>query len=124
MLQVFWVAVAGMIGALSRWGVSEAAKRIGEDFPWGTLIVNGLGSILLGFLVQAALQADWRPEIKLAVGTGFLGSFTTFSTFSVETVKLIEAGNWTAALSNVGLNLTLGLGGAALGIWLATRMHN
>ena len=123
MQQVFWVALAGTLGALSRWGVTVVAERFGEDLPWGTLIVNGLGSILLGFLVEAAIRADWPPEVKVAVGTGFLGSFTTFSTFSVETVRLLETGDYTAAGANVAANLILGLGGAAVGIWLAMRMH-
>ena len=123
MQQVFWVALAGTLGALSRWGVTVAAERFGEDLPWGTLIVNGLGSILLGFLVEAAIRADWPPEVKVAVGTGFLGSFTTFSTFSVETVRLLETGEYTAAGANVAANLILGLGGAAVGIWLAMRMQ-
>lgn len=124
MHQVFWLALAGSLGAIGRWGISLWAQRFGEDLPWGTLIVNGLGSLLLGFLLEAAIRSDWPPEVKLAVGTGFLGSFTTFSTFSVETVRLLESGDYRAAALNVGANLALGLAGAALGIWLATRMHD
>ena len=123
MQQVFWVGLAGAAGALSRWGVTIAAQRLaGMGFPWGTFAVNVVGSILLGFLIQASDRAGWPTDLKLALGTGFLGAFTTFSTFSVETVRLIEAGKYAMAAGNVGGNLALGIGGAALGIWLGSTL--
>ncbi len=121
---LLWIALAGALGAVSRHGVALAAERAaGAGFPWGTLIVNAIGSILLGFLLESVVRAGWSNEVKLALGTGFLGAFTTFSTFSVETVRLIEAGRYAAAGGNAVGNVALGLGGAMLGIWLALRVH-
>lgn len=117
-IAVLLIAAAGALGALSRYGVSLlAAKWLGEDFPFGTLIVNVLGCLLLGFLAQGALgNPALSRHLKLAIGTGFLGSFTTFSTFGVETINLMERGEWGSALANVALNLVVGLGCAALGM--------
>ena len=117
------IAVAGAAGALCRHGVGTwvAAKLAGAGtvagVPWGTLAVNVVGSFLLGFIGGLCLTGDrvpvtWRP----ALTTGFLGSFTTFSTFSVETVRLFEQGAWTAAAVNLALQLALGLGAAAAGL--------
>jgi CrcB protein len=106
---------------MSRYGVTLAAQQW-EGFPWGTFMVNVLGSILLGAVLEGALRGTISPEVRLAVGTGFLGAFTTFSTFSVETVRLIEAGRYLAAAGNAGGNLTLGLVGAGLGIALARAL--
>lgn len=118
MQQWILVAVAGGLGSCARYAVTLACARW-SSFPWGTLVVNVVGSLALGFVLQALLMAELRPEWKLAVGTGFLGAFTTYSTFSVETLRLVEAGRMGAALANVGGNLGLGLVGAGLGIALA-----
>ena len=118
MQQWILVGLAGALGSMSRYGVTLAAERW-ADFPWGTFIVNVLGSFLLGFVLEGALRGEISAEVKLAVGTGFLGAFTTFSTFSVETVRLMEAGRWMAAAGSAGGNLTLGIVGAGLGIALA-----
>lgn len=100
------------MGALSRWGVSTLVA-----VPWATFVVNVLGSILLGFLVAAT---D-KPELRLLLGTGFLGAFTTFSTFSVESMQLVESGEYGVAAASVLGNLVLGLSGAALGLYLGAR---
>ncbi len=126
MNAVLLIAAAGALGALSRYGVSLLAARwLGEDFPFGTLIVNIIGCLLLGFLAQGALiNPALSRHVKLAIGTGFLGSFTTFSTFGVETITLLEGGDWGAALANVGLNLVVGLAFAALGMAAARAVFD
>ena len=102
---------------LGRYGVTVAMTRwLGEDFPYGTLAVNALGSLLLGFLAHVLLHhPSVPPSWRLPLTTGFLGAFTTFSTFSVETVKLLDAGHHGAAASNVLANLALGLALVTLG---------
>lgn len=117
------IAAAGALGAVSRHlvGTWVMARFSGAGplpgLPWGTLVVNVTGSFLLGFVGGLALTGErvpaaWRP----ALTTGFLGSFTTFSTFSVETVRLLEQGDWATAMANVGIQLALGLGAAVGGL--------
>ena len=94
------VAIGGALGALARYGtVSAVARLTGLGFPWGTVVVNLVGSLALGILIGAmahGLQLSQEARTFLAVG--FLGAFTTFSTFSLDTVTLIERGAWTPAL--------------------------
>jgi len=113
-----WIALCGAFGSVSRYYVGLGAIRVwGEDWPWGTLIVNGLGSFLLGAVTAiVALRPDWPPEVKLAAGTGFMGAFTTFSTFSVDTLGLLESGRMGAAAGNVLGNVSLGLAAAFVGV--------
>ena len=121
MLTVVVVALAGALGALGRWGLSRAAVRwLGTGFPYGTLLVNLLGCFLLGLIMPIALHSDKiSPSLRLAITVGFLGALTTFSTFSYETVVLLDGGNWLKAGGNILTNLVGGLGvtlaGFALG---------
>ena len=105
------IGLAGAAGALARFGVGVAASRwLGAGFPWGTLAVNLAGCFLLGMVTQLALlKAGVSEETRLVVGTGFLGAFTTFSTFGVETFRAMEAAEWGVAATNVGANLVGGL---------------
>ena len=118
--QYVWIAMAGALGALCRCGVSRMSQRfLGEQFAWGTLIVNVIGCFLLGFLMHFGLSSDkLSAEARTAMTVGFLGALTTFSTFSYETACFIENGNWTAATLNILANLIIGLvatfGGLAL----------
>ena len=120
MSQILAVAIGGAVGALARHGVSTAAAAaFGPRFPFGTLIVNVAGSFALGWLF--ALFADRihvPPEVRLLLMTGLLGAFTTFSTFSVETLALLQAGRWLAGAANVLLSVALCLGAAWLGTLL------
>jgi len=124
MYTVLLVAGAGALGAVSRYGVSLWALRaFGDRLPFGTLLVNVVGCLLLGFLLQAGIESPGLSrEVKVALGTGFLGSFTTFSTFGVQTVRLAERGEWGSALLNVALNVVVGIGCAWLGILAARRV--
>jgi fluoride exporter len=116
--------VGGGFGAAARYGTGLLAERtLGEDFPWGTLLVNVGGSLLIGVLMHFALTAEWMtPRAKLALVTGFCGAFTTFSTFSYETTRAIQAGDYRVAALNVGLNVVLCLGATFLGLYGASRI--
>ena len=105
------VALGGALGALTRFGVSTAMPRL--DFPWHTLVINLAGSFVLGALF---LEHGMEHPARLLVAVGFLGAFTTLSTYSVETIELWREGTIGLALANVALN---GLGGplAALAGW-------
>lgn len=115
-----WVAGGGAVGAVARHAVANWSQtRFGEGFPIGTLLVNVSGSLLLGLVLGMALAGRLSPTTKLALGSGFLGAFTTFSTFSCDTIHLLEAGRHGAALGYVAANVLLGALAAALGFTLA-----
>lgn len=116
--QVLAIALMGAFGAVARYAVSGFSYRIfGEKLAWGTLAVNVAGSFLLGVLMTVGLQSAALPKLwRVALGVGFLGAFTTFSTFSYETVRYLEQGAWSTALTNIGLNLVVGFGAVALGL--------
>ncbi len=121
--EVLYVALGGSLGAVSRYGIGEwARKRLGDALPWGTLIVNVVGSLLLGILLGLALREVGTRGQRLAFGTGFLGAFTTFSTFSTETVLMAQQGKLSGAVLNVVLNLAVGIGAAIGGLWLAAKV--
>lgn len=115
------MAVAGALGAVARYGVSLAALRwLPEGFPYGTLIVNLVGCFLLGALTELTLDEGLlAPQMRTILGTGFLGAFTTFSTFGVETFRAMEAGEWAVAAANVAINVLAGIALAATGFWVA-----
>jgi CrcB protein len=94
------------------------ADRIEMDFPLGTLLVNLSGSLLLGLLAGAGLAHHLPATLEALLGTGFCGAYTTFSTWSYETVRLLEEGELLAAFGNVALSLAGGLVAAAAGIAL------
>ena len=109
------VAVGGATGAVCRWAVSLALPHAASGFPLGTLLVYVLGCLALGGLVGALPDAHW---LRPLLGTGFLGGFTTFSTFALETDRLLVHAPAVAALY-AGLSLLLGLPAAAVGLRLA-----
>lgn len=120
MLNLLYIAVFGALGAVSRYsiGIWLQHRGSGEMFPFGTLLVNVVGCFLLGFLAGLSTQAVSK-QTNTALSAGFLGAFTTFSTFGFETVTLLEKGRGGLALGNVGANLVLGLLAAWLGILAA-----
>ncbi len=123
MTATAWVAaVLGCaVGAPARYLLDGFVQdhRSG-DLPWGTLTVNVLGALVLGLVTGLGLHHGLGRLPTAAVGSGFCGAFTTFSTFSFETVRLGEAGDTVAAAKNVGVSVVLGLGAAALGLGLTT----
>ena len=117
MSMILLLAVAGAAGTLSRYGLGGLAQRItGAGFPYGTLVINLLGCLVIGYTMQIALNTDIIPETaRVVVTIGFLGAFTTFSTFSYETVRLFEDGAWVPAVLNIATNVGLGLAATLLG---------
>jgi CrcB protein len=113
------IAVAGAVGALARWGVGTWFGQRFPAFPWGTMVINVSGSFVLGVLFAALIErAAGSPTMRIALTTGLMGAYTTFSTFSLETFRLLEDGATGAALANVGLSLALGL----VAVWLGVSL--
>ena len=126
-MQYLWVALGGALGSVVRYACSIGAARwLGATFPWGTLLVNVAGSFTIG-LLAALLTADGRPALgsdaRAFLMIGVLGGFTTFSSFSLETLTLARAGALGAAGANVALSLVLCLGGVWLG-FVAAALFN
>ena len=120
MRQILAIAVGGAVGALARHGLAAAlAAAFGGRFPLGTLAVNVTGSFAMGWLLALfAERMHVAPEMRLLLMTGLLGAFTTFSTFSVETLALLQAGRWLAGAANVFLNVAACLAAAWAGALL------
>lgn len=118
MLQMLAIAGGGAIGALSRYWVSTGVYGLlGREFPWGTLAVNVLGSFAMGLLYILMLERSvMTPELRAAVLVGFLGSFTTFSTFSLETLTLVQQGEMPRALLNIAASVLVCLLACWIGI--------
>jgi CrcB protein len=123
-LQFLAIAGGGAAGALARFLVSTGVYRLlGRDFPWGTLAVNVLGSFTMGLLFVLMLERSLvSAEVRAAILVGFLGSFTTFSTFSLETLTLVEQGEALRALVNVGVSVLLCVGACWAGIIAARAL--
>jgi CrcB protein len=123
-LQILAIAGGGALGALGRFGLSSGLYRLlGRDFPWGTLAVNVLGSFLMGLLFVLFLdRLAGPPELRSALLVGFLGAFTTFSTFSMETLLLVEQGFMVKALLNILTSVLLCLLACWLGVLLGRSL--
>lgn len=117
---VILVFLGGGIGATLRYGVNQAF--LGSSFPISTLLVNVLGSLLLGLLWSLTKSADISPAILMFVGVGVLGGFTTFSGYSLESMKLIEANQHFYLLGSVLANNVLGFGFCAVGLFLGKQI--
>ncbi|MDQ7904023.1 fluoride efflux transporter CrcB [Phytohabitans sp. ZYX-F-186] len=118
-MTVLLVVLGAALGAPARYLVDRLVQaRHDSVFPWGTLAVNVAGSALLGFL--AALPAS--PAVTAALGTGFCGALTTYSTFSYETLRLAQDGARFYALANITASLAGGLGAAYVGMVAATAL--
>jgi CrcB protein len=116
MVQLLLVALGGAMGSVARYGVGLAAARLfGLGFPWGTLIVNVVGGLAMGVL--AARFGPDQENLRLLLGVGVLGGFTTFSTFSLETLRLMEQGAAPAVLY-VTASLVLSVAGCWMGFVL------
>jgi fluoride exporter len=124
MTQLLAIAAGGAVGALLRYGTSVAVhSRLGAAFPYGTLTVNILGSLLMGFLyIWLTERLAAGPALRAFLLIGVLGAFTTFSTFSIETVNLMEAGHAGKALVNVLVSVIVCVTAAALGVLAARQL--
>ena len=116
-MRVVLIASAGAAGAVCRYLVSSAVGQ--QRFPWATLGINVIGSFVLGVVLTTAASRQWPVDVTAAVAVGFVGAFTTYSTFSWEAVTLGRTGRFTAALVYVGASLALGLAAAYAGVRLA-----
>ena len=119
MSKLFLIALGAAIGANLRYAVSVgAAQRWGSAFPYGTLIINVSGSMLIGVVLALAARSGLGAPWRLLLVTGFLGGYTTFSSFAWETYQLAVEGGLGPALLNVGGSVGLGLGGVVAGVAL------
>ncbi len=123
-MRLLLICLAGALGTAARYAAGGLAARwLGPDFPYGTLIVNVLGSFLIGVVQHAGLHALAIPEtLRLVLTVGVLGGFTTYSAFSYETLKLLDEGSWAAAGVNVALTTTLCLVVCAAGLGLGRAL--
>lgn len=115
------ISVAGGLGAACRLLLDGVVRgRLGTDLPWGTIIINLTGSLLLGLVTGLTAGRLLSEAVHLVAGTGFLGGYTTFSTASFETVRLLQERRWFAGVLN-GLGVLLvATAAAGLGLWLGT----
>lgn len=123
-MQIIAIAAGGALGALMRFWVSSAIYVVtGRAFPWGTLVVNVAGSLLMGFLYILLLERlTVGPEVRALLLIGFLGAFTTFSTFSLETLNLIEQADYFKALLNMLISVLACVAAAWAGVLLARQI--
>jgi CrcB protein len=124
MTQWLLIAFAGAVGTLVRYSLTGIVQRVlGSGFPWGTAVVNILGSFLFGIiwsLTEARLALT--PQTRVIVLTGFMGAFTTFSTFMFETSGLMRDAQWTLAIGNVVLQVALGMVCVFAGLAIGQRL--
>ena len=119
-MTLLLVMVGAGVGAVGRWLTDRAVvARNDSVFPLGTLAVNLLGSFALGIVIGATTLGGAHPHWYALLGTGFCGGFTTFSTFSLDTYKLIVGGSRALALANVAISLATGMAAAMAGWYLA-----
>ena len=119
-----YVALGGALGALARYGISGwVYDRMGENFPWGTLVVNLVGCLALGLVIRWLQVSAVAPELRPFLTIGVLGAFTTFSTFSFETVELARAGELWRAGGYAAGSLVAGVIAVLLGAALATALE-
>jgi len=120
-LTIAGIAIGGAIGSVLRYLIQmQCINWFGSNFPYGTMVVNTLGSLLIGFLSIVLLERLFVSiEIRFAILVGLLGGFTTFSTFSLETLSLIQQGSLLSAASNIIFNVALCIIACFLGVTLA-----
>jgi len=121
MTVAIWIGVMllGGLGAVARFSLDGAvSRRVARPFPVGTLVVNLTGALLLGFLAGLALS----PHLAMLAGTGFVGSYTTFSTWMLETQRLSEERQVVSAFANIAVSVALGLAAAWLGQTLGAAL--
>lgn len=117
------LCVAGGLGAVARFVIDALVReRTSGALPWGTIAINLSGSFLLGLLTGLVAARALPADVQLVVGTGFLGGYTTFSTASVETVRLLQERRWVAGLLNGFGVVVAATAAAGLGLWLGAAV--
>jgi len=120
-VRILIVFAAGGAGSAARYLVGLAVGP--RPFPYATLIVNLVGSFLIAFVLElGALRRDVSPTLQLALTTGFMGGFTTYSAFNFETTKLVLDGHTARGVVNIGATLAGGIAAGLLGLWAARRI--
>jgi CrcB protein len=128
MLSYVWIAIGSALGGMARYGCSGlAARLIGETFPWGTIIVNVLGSLIIGFFAtltgpDGRIFADTLTRQFVMIG--FCGGYTTFSSFSLQILNLVQDGEWWLAGANIALSVVTCLVAVFAGFALAASINS
>jgi fluoride exporter len=117
-MKYIMVGIGGFLGSIARyWLGGYIGNRMGTSFPYGTFVINLSGSFLLGLIITVLTEnAHWSPNWRYLVPIGFIGAYTTFSTFEYETLRSVQDGQLLVAFLNVSLSVTLGFLGAWLGV--------
>jgi CrcB protein len=117
-MMIWYIAIGSALGGVARYLLGGLVQRVSAgSFPTGTLVINVTGSFLLGLLYRYASEsAAITPELRAALTIGFCGGYTTFSTFTYETIRLLEDGEVGRALAYVGLSVGVSLGAMVLGL--------
>ncbi|GEN34040.1 MULTISPECIES: fluoride efflux transporter CrcB [Aneurinibacillus] len=119
-MNLFALIIGGFLGTISRYELGRVILPLSNGFPLGTMIINLLGCLFLGwFLTITLIRWNVRPEIRLGIGTGFTGAFTTFSTFSIETITLIQKHHVELAIVYMVISIAGGIAFSAIGYTLA-----
>jgi CrcB protein len=119
-LDTWWVGLGGFLGANARYWLGRwIAQAVGTQFPWGTFVINVTGSFILGlFMTFITARLVPAPHWRLLIAIGFVGAYTTFSTFEYETLALAESGAVWRAVANVVFSVLAGF----LAVWIGTRL--
>lgn len=124
MKQILVIFLGGGFGALSRFGLSKViSEHAGALFPVGTLTINVLGSLVMGFLFGFFDRMFVPSDLRAFLTIGFLGAFTTFSTYALESVRLMQGGQWRMALTNIALTNGAGLAALLIGFYISTVIN-
>jgi len=125
MTATLWIALGGALGSVARYWVAVWAAPLSQRLPWGTVGINVAGSFLIGFVGTLTLAGGRHPApewLRLFIMVGVCGGFTTFSSFSLQTLDLLRADAWGRALANMALSVLLCLAAVAAGHGLAARL--
>ena len=124
MMLYLYIALFGAVGSLARFGAQGVVQRwTGAGFPWGTFVVNVTGSVLVGFIAKLGTSSTLlSPDLRVGLLIGLCGGYTTFSTFSFETVRLLQDGAYARAALYVGGSVLLSLAATLVGMQTAARM--
>ncbi len=126
MAQTLWIAAGGALGSVARYWLAVWALPLSQRLPWGTIGINVAGSFLIGFFGTLTLAGGRHPApewLRLFVMVGICGGFTTFSSFSLQTLDLLRADAWGRALANVGVSVLLCLASVAAGHHAAAELN-
>lgn len=124
MARFLWICVGGACGTGARYLLSGfVLRRLGSEFPYGTLSVNVLGSLLLGLLMHVGLETQaLSPTLRVALTTGVMGGFTTYSTFNYETLAYLQEGRAALAVANLAFTVVACLAAGLAGLWIGRAL--